>query len=400
MFQEFYKDTLAGRYIKSLLAQTPVPVFESVVNGDHIIQGYYYVYKRFIIKCNTSGVLMLDEGSENLYPSDNLYPSVFLFVGTGYRAATFYVKSIVDDYSPKTHSTFVSTTNYYDSETHYQLGRYLRYELTRTGLNLFPYYNCYTGKRLVDVKLTAVDNQVQVSRTSIQKSKVIAVPILFGHTYTIAIDCPTQVLMRAVAYDNSGYLEAEKLPEELATSLDLSGRIYTRLMFKDPVKFRVETDSIASYMFEHDLYLVIQLPSQNDSSIVVLENYDDKTGVRCDENNVREYSLLNPSLLAMNTKKTFAFSDRLLEYLVGNVIHEYDPITQNISYAQSALGKWSYDYKRTFITRRNKYGIWNKDIPRLVMSIAEDYSIKHNIYDQDGNINKDIMSVIEARGGI
>lgn len=398
MFQEFYKDTLGGRYIKSLLAQTPIPVFESVVDGDHIIAGCYYVYRRFIIKCNTSGIIKVSE-QEALYPSDEVFPSVFLFPGYGYRQATFYVKCIVDEYNPKTHSTFTSTMNSYDPDTHYQLGRYLRYELTRTGLNLFPFYNCYSGKRLLDVELTKGDHEVIVNRTSTQKYKLVAVPILFGHTYTINIDCPTEVLMRAIVYDDSGYVEAEKLPKELVKSLNESGVIKSRLMFNTGVKFRIETDSIQSYMFQRNLYLVIQLPITNNSSIVVLENFSNKKGVFCDEEDIREYTFVNPSLLAMNTRKSFAFSDRLIEYLVGNVIHQDDKITNNIKLVQEGLTKFSQDYKSTFVKKRNKYGIWNDDQSRILMSLVEDYSRKHNIYDQDGNFNKDTLQLLSTRGG-
>ena len=112
MFQKFYSDTLGSRYIKSLLAQTPLPVFESVVDGDQIIAGCYYVYKTFIIQCNTTGVIMVDE-MEVLYPSDNLYPSEYLITGTGIIRATFYVRSIVTDENPKTHVTFNSTSDKY-----------------------------------------------------------------------------------------------------------------------------------------------------------------------------------------------------------------------------------------------------------------------------------------------
>ena len=399
MFQEFYKDTLAGRYIKSLLAQTPMPVFESVVDGDHIISGCYYVYRRYIIKCHTSGILKVSE-MEDLYPSDTLYPSVFLFPAYGYRAATFYVKCITDEYNPKTHSTFISNTNSYDPDTHYQLGRFLRYELTRTGLNLFPFYNCYSGKRLLDVSLSKSRHEVNVSRTSVQKHKLVAIPILFGHSYTIAIDCPTEVLMRAVVYDDSGYLEPDKLPEELVKTLQESGAIYSRLMFSQPVTFRVETDSIKSFMFQKDLYLVIQLPINNDSSIVVLENFDNTHKIYCDEKSIRKYNMINPSLLAMNTRKSFAFSDRLIEYLVGHVIYSDDYITNNISLVQSALSNYSQDYKRSFINKKYKYGIWNDEQSKLLLSLLEDYSTNHNIYDQDGNFNKDALSVISVKGDL
>ena len=84
MFQKFYTDTLGGRFIKSLLSQTPIPLFDCVVDGDYLVAGRYYVYKRFIIQCISDGILAVSS-SENLFPSDNIYPSIFLFPVTGYR---------------------------------------------------------------------------------------------------------------------------------------------------------------------------------------------------------------------------------------------------------------------------------------------------------------------------
>lgn len=400
MFQKFYTDTLGGRYIKSLLAQTPLPVFESVVNGDHVIAGCYYVYRNYIIKCNTSGVLMVSE-MENLYPSDTLYPSVFLFPAYGIRAATFYVKSLVGDNIAKTHATYVSKTNYYDSETHYHLGRYLRYLLTTTGLNLFPYYNCYNGTYLPDVELSELKHDVTIKRVTKQSYNVIAIPILFGHTYTIAIDCPTKVLMRAAVYDDTGYLEEDNLNSNLVKILSNSGRVFSRLKFNEPVQFRIETDDIAAMMMQRDLYLVIQLPQDNNSSIVVLENYVDNSGIKCDENGVRKVEgVLNPSLLAMNSRSSYAFSDRLMEYILNNVTHKDDPIVQNIAHSQTVVGNLSQDYKRSFLRGERKKGIWDNTLPQYVYTFAEEYSKSNNIYDQDGNINKDILSVMYSKGGI
>ena len=37
MFQEFFTDTLGSRYIKTLLQETPFPVFDAVVDGDTLI---------------------------------------------------------------------------------------------------------------------------------------------------------------------------------------------------------------------------------------------------------------------------------------------------------------------------------------------------------------------------
>lgn len=408
MFQKFYSDTLGGRYIKSLLAQTPIPMYESVVDGDHIIAGCYYVYKRFIIHCVSSGVLAVSK-SEKLHPSGTLYPSIFLFPATGYRGATFYVRSYVDDYNIKTHSVFKSSTNYYDSETHYHLGRYLRYLYTTTGLNLFSYYNCYNSTYFSDVELS-VDNKrrVVINRVNNSSNKVVGIPILFGRTYSIFIDSPTQVLMRACIHDDSGFVDEDTMYStaaqdiysvSLRETLQESGKIYPNLMFNKPVKFRVETSSTSAVMLQHNLYLVIQLPPNNDSSIVVLENYENRTGVRCNDKHVREFSSNNLSLLKMNTRTSYAFSDRLIEYLLGNIVYTNDLISRNVSTVQTLLSNIFSDYKLSFIRGEHKKGVWDSDISSFVQKLIDTQEKNYMLYDQDGNINKDIELLLYSRGG-
>ena len=409
MFQKFYTDTLGSRFIKSMLAQTPIPLFNCVTDNDYLIEGCYYVYKRFIIQCVSSGVLKVSE-QENLVPSNTLFPSVFLFVGTGVHVATFYVRSYVDDVSVKTHSVFKSSTNYYDSETHYHLGRYLRYLRTVTGQNLFPFYNTYNSTYFTDIELHPLEaHEVKVSRTDSQNYKVVGVPIKFGRTYSIAIDCPTQVLFRACIHDDSGYISEDAINKEnlkelssdvksLQETLNSSGKIYSRLRFDSPVKFRLETNSRYAMMFESNLYLVIQLPSNNNSSIVVLEDFNNTTGITCNNKNIREVNIINPSLLRMNTRSSYAFSDRLIEYLLGNVICENDYILGNVSEIQSILSKLFSDYNMSIIKGLHRKGIWDNDVPRFVQKLIEtDSDIL--LYDQDGNVNRDAELLLYRTGG-
>lgn len=405
-FQKFYSDTLGSRFIKSLLAQVPIPIFDSVVDGDHLVEGCYYVYHHYIIKCYRSGILNVSETEQGkLCPSDTLYPSIFLIVNAGYTQALFKVVSHIHDENIKTHSVYRSSTNYYDPETHYQLGRYIRYLYTTTGLNLFPYYNSYNFTQFSDVKLT-LDKYftVGISRGFNKDTKVIAVPILFGHTYSIAIDCPSQVLMRACIHDNSGYIDEDKLPVALVDALTHSSQVYSRLQFNDPVSFRIETSDIESVMFQHDLYLVIQLPSYNDSSIVVQENYVLKPNIICEKINeeldaVRiPPSIINPSLLTMNTHKTYAFSNRLLEYLLEHVITDQETIANNIDIVQTYLSSCYPEYFASLIHRNHKRGFWDKDISRLVLDLVEQSLGEVNLYDQDGFINHDALILLQSKG--
>lgn len=408
MFQKFYSDTLGSRYIKSLLAQTPIPLYESVVDGDHLIAGCYYVYKRFIIQCVSSGILGVPE-SEILYPSNNLYPSIFLFPGTGMKGATFYVRQYVEDQTVKTHGVFKSSTNYYDSETHYHLGRYLRYLSTTKGINLMPYYNCFNYTYFTDIELYHQGNNViGVQRVKNANYKMVAVPILFGRTYSIFLDSPTKVLMRAVIHDNTGFVDEATLVSNvsqdiyttsLKATLEGSGKQYSYMSFNNPVNFRVETSTKSAVMLQHNMYLVIQLPLDNNSSIVVLENYIPKNGIQCNDRYVRKFTGSNLSLIKMNTRESYAFSDRLLEYLLGNVIDESDLKATNIATVQTVLADKFGSYKRAFIRGDYKKGVWDSNIPSLVQRILDDKGRNFVIYDQDGNINRDMEQLLYSKGG-
>ena len=413
MFQKFYTDTLGSRFIKSFLAQTPIPLFESVTDGDHLIEGCYYVYRRYIIQCVSSGILSVAK-TEMLYPSETLYPSTFLYPDTGYKAAKFYVRSYVDEYSPKTHSVFKSTTNYYDSDTHYHLGRYLRYLNTTTELNLMPFYNCYNSKYFSDIELSISNNSsVIINRVASSRYKVVGIPILFGRTYSISIDCPSEVLLRGCIHDDLGFLtdkeltyktinkksgKEEDIYEELKTTLNQSGKILSSSRFNSPTTFRLEINNASAVMMQRNLYLVIQLPLDNESSIVVLENYDSADGVKCDTNHVRVFGVSDLSLLKMNTKTSYAFSDRLIEYLLNNVVHKNETISKNISKVQRALSNLFPDYHKAFLQNKYVEGVWNDDIRRYLHILAERHANEDGIKDQDGYVNKDIELLIYPKG--
>ena len=98
---------------------------------------------------------------------------------------------------------------------------------------------------------------------------------------------------------------------------------------------------------EKYLYLVIQLPVSNKSSITVLEGDYTKTYNTSKLNGedieslgdkeVNKILLSKLSLLMINTKNVYAFSDRLIEYLLLNVIDYQDEISKNTLRAQTYM---------------------------------------------------------------
>lgn len=403
MFQQFYTDTLASRLIKTLLSSTPLPVFSSVTEGDCIVEDCYYTCGTSIILCVHTGILTMSAPIvSTLYPSDTLYPSEFLYPGSGTAVGVFKVIDHIDTSDPRCFTTFRSSHNYYDPDTHIYLGKYLRYIRTSTGLNLLPYYNCFAGKYFSDALLKVKDNSVVLQRGTSDIHKVIAVPIQFGHTYTVAINCPEQLLLRACVHLDSGIVKEDKsdfLPQEVIDALVASGARYTGCSFRKPFSFRVDCAHKQAASLEKYLYLLIQVPQSNNSAVTVLDNVTLEQGVVCDENSVRKYSLSRLSLLQMDGAESYAFSDRLIEYLLNNVIWAGDTSFRNIANVQEALMAQFNDYKNLIKQNRATLGIWDANISNYIMSIVEENRTNVALVDQDGHVNKDIESFIYATGG-
>ena len=216
MFQKFHTDTLVGRFVKHLLAVSPVPNLHILKDNEVAIKDCLYIYRNMIIKCESSGILFVSL-SENLYPSDKLYPSSGI---TDPSIATFKVIDYFNFEDIRNNHTFESTTNYYDGETHKFLGDYLRYVRDYQGLNLMPYYNCFTDEYVNDLGLQKVQsykvkslfpddnlypsNSLYFERnevdsesyklTSNQGYRIASIPIKFNTTYTIAFAGNTFVL--------------------------------------------------------------------------------------------------------------------------------------------------------------------------------------------------------------
>ena len=180
-----------------------------------------------------------------------------------------------------------------------------------------------------------------------------------------------------------------ELSSDLEATLNNSGQVFPNMSFKEPVTYRVETGDPQSIMFQRNLYLLIQLPINNDSSIAIFENFDptEYSTIRCEADGSRVYEFCRPSLARMNTRVSYAFSDRLIEYLLGNVIHPQDPVPQNIAVAQTLLASCYPSYKRSFITGQNKKGFWDKSLSSLILDVAEQNKDNYPLYDQDGYFN-------------
>lgn len=430
MFQKFYTDTIVGRFIKHLLSVEKIPYLNIVSDKDTLIEGCLYIYKNYVIKCVTTGKLFVNS-VEELYPSDKLYPSSILFPKFGEQPAQFKVIRFLNQQQDKRFSySYMSTKNYYDSETHRFLGEYLRFLKGMYQIDLMPFYNCYNQDLIDNIQLRKDTSNVilypketpyssnylepelnkqlvstyELSETK-TSAKVLCIPIKFNKTYTIAIECNSSVILRGVILSNNHLVkDSTSTNTYLADHSDLvaSYRVKQFTRFSEPFTYSIHTTSPLLYKQEKNLRLLIQLPASNKSSVTVLEGdytkLDTVTTTDTENGTVRIYNVFkNLSLLQSNTFESYAFSDRLIEYLLENVICKQDGLTGNISRVQVALRSVDKEFDSLFDSNC-ALGVWDNYTSNAVSRFIDNCSENYYLFDQDGSINKDVESLFVSLG--
>lgn len=354
MLQQLFTDTIESRFIKQLLYQTPMPILDTCTDDTYIVKGCYYVYKYFIIRCDKSGRISKDAEITKISP----FTFGVLEPGISYR--------------------YLSKNRYYDSDDHKQLGKYLRCVRDIYSIDLMPFYNCFNNQLINDIVLTSKGYEVG----SNSEYKVLATPIKYNTTYTIAVDCAEEILIRPIVYSRVGVDEqSENYIKNFVTTPSRNMN-----SFKKPFTYsltvvddgKVSTQEAIKYLKdrERDLYLLVQLPKTNTSSFVVLEG--DYTSVDAYKvfssyvieenetvsNNISDqalntYLLSSLSLLRINDRNIYAFSDALIEYLLMNAITSQENISQNILRVQNSLYP-------SILEESKRTSVWTDDLRKTV----------------------------------
>ena len=444
MFQEFFTDTLISRFIKRLIRSTNLPLISIIDENSYIVSGHSYLFKNKVIYCKQSGYLTQKAGK----PLAN------------------YIEQPYNPDDTSIHYNFHSKHMYYDPDTHYHLGQYLRLLKNNTGLDLMPYYNCFNYSMIEGVTLcdTTDDDSKNFKIGTDSTKKLYAIPVKFGKTYTIAIDSDVPIQLRALIYHkdlglvltgigNAYYTENINCYYEYpSTSFDKPFIIRIPDVYNQNISINSSSEKALAAQ-EPNLYLAIQVAATNSSSIVVLEGdytkswnvasvmnidniqmraadfiedlsylsqttkntlinfimglstpvnlynkvyeYGKKLGnldsaffsdlkalssIKATDFNV-DRSVFNISLLHFNTTRSFAFSDRLIEYLLESIVHSEDTLPGNFAYLGNLIGI------------PNTSGQWNgsaRDYGLYTASMKAANS--EYIVDQDGFLN----STLEA----
>jgi hypothetical protein len=437
MFQRFFTSTIESKFVKSLLENTPIPVYPSISLDGYAINGCIYVSKYGIIKCTKTGKL-----STNFI---RLYPYIF------------------GQYFPSFTEKYVSKYNYYDTNTHEVLGNYLRLYRDLFGIDLMPFYNCFSYRFFEDMYLTS-DTPCGYVLENNKNYILAAIPIKFDKTYTVASDCQSSIKIKAIFHDSIGHLvngfgefesEATEMLKDCPVKFEFNNVIKETtnngvieipyICFNRPIKFELKLDNNVftdAYKrklkcMEKYLYLIVQFPAESSSSIVALEGNYTNNNININYYNIENSQkaiqdiLSNPdsnyiksniaqvsnssdafdtiihlldessdttvnkfmhtdlSLLKMGTANMCAFNNRIIEYLLLNVVDSEDTIDENTIKAQKVFNL----FNRTDVMP----GVWSN---LLRFSIYRKFLEENkNVSDINGFIDKDVEKMITRMDG-
>ncbi len=288
--------------------------------------------------------------------------------------------------------------------------------------------------------------------------RVVAVPVLFDTTYTVALSCDSDIMMSGVIYDN-GMIPVNKLSTDQEINTDRrnmkstyseylyhSIAIKRNTQFTSPFTFSIplanvvfssdaklsETVKRELYQRQKYLYMIIQLPKNVETSIIVLEGdytnktifnkFDDEGEVISNDfsevdqsvtQRLRASDVAPLSLLCYNTGVSYAFSDRLIEYLLLNVIYPQETLSTNIANIQQSLTRVTTadgsrylrhlplcsDYKVSLENKSAIKGAWDDGIQECILRILDKHRDKLEYqYDHDGFVNKDVERLLSLLG--
>lgn len=340
--QEFFSTTLVTKFIKYLLANTPIPQYSFISENQPMAEGCLYTYKNSVLYCTKSGRFTGLNGTLNR--TDHLYAQESLRVNDPfnlhgaegqdnqhmndysrfapdadkltdgwmsvvkpdpdnpgeylpthvqplavtdevvnvkmYKPAEFKIVStfLPGVYNPGITQQYTSNVSYYDTETHRWLGEYLRLLKNMYNLDLMSLYNCFNYTVVNNIVL---DSNVTGNVLEIPntKKKVILVPIKFNKTYTIALESTVPVQLCSVFY-NDGLVMDTRGQRPLTATLKEVLINKNNTQFSIPFTYTSHNTYAELQKYERYLYLAIQVSQTNKSTIVVLEGDYSSSGVR------------------------------------------------------------------------------------------------------------------------
>lgn len=372
-------------YIKNLLHDFNLPSAKVYKDNMPCYKNKYYIYNNKLVKCKLSNSSQLID----------------------YAVITDYKWN---KYIPNYTSNLPIDSIYYDSKTHKALGDYLRLLRDYKNINLMQLYNCFNSE--VPSIFKFIQNDIYFN-TEDDSYKYYIVPIKLDKSYTIALEGSCEIM-----YCLYGDIQVDNLVldgTKLNNILQLTYKKYDSMRFSTPVLYEVSlSDTYRKLLspYENQLKLIIKLPHDLTSTITILEgDYRDCNSytIDSDGSNLTYNSTIfnlgedvdysdfltksSSQLLWLNCGESHPFADKLIGYLLGNVIDSDDKIMNNVLYVQKTLqtycGKDEYDnYKFSYV---KKEGLWQDEYKqRLYMLTQSTPTYNKNAFDILGYVDKDV----------
>lgn len=405
--QKFNDITIITKFIKELLKDYYIPTIPFWKPGDIIYKNWLYYSKNNILRASWSG----DEISKQTSSINDEYDSNYFKVIRPYIENTPY-KGLTSNY--------ISNANGYDVETHKALGKYLHHYRNIHGVDLMPYYNCWTGETLEGYTL---NDNLNLEKT-VGKSlyTLLSVPIQFNKQYTLILD--TNYTIKYKATLSTFINEWQDLISQDIVKGTIN-RCNSLVIKQDQVINIPSTQNIDYLRNAKYLTLYLEIPKTLLNKVIILEGnyYNSSVNVinsknslmkrivnnrqvstyQSDDSNAPLVSLeekenmiiVSPSLSRKLDNNIYAFSDRLIEYLASNVILPDDELWENVERCQEAVS--SYTFESIFNKRYKQIytkGIWANNLREFIYDVVTTNDRKPLLLDINGYVDKDTEQLI------
>ena len=409
--QKFYVDNLISRFIKCLLWDTYIPIVDVWKPGKNIIEGFTYITNdKYIVVAKNDYIKGKTLGNGPQSSKDSTYFEIKepFIEGKFYRGIT---------------TNFQATSPLYDPNTHYALGQYLRYVRDMHDIDLLPFYNCYCGENSNKIRIIVDSDGVEkiITTNQIQDNLITyIVPVKYNKQYTIYYSSMTPFKIRPAYYDGitvKDFRTTENNTIVTSTTVRSCSKkspfIYDlpQISGKD-----IMTQNTSARLIEDYLVLLIQVPKNNNSNLVVLEgNYSDCNiindltprlpnkylgdGQSLTQSELNEILKPVSSLLTNYSNEEYAFSDRLIEYLLYSPITSSARIKDNIKRVQEYLSSskaWEIFGRQYNLTKnKSKVDIWDNNLRTYIYNIVTKDKKTPLTYDINGFVDKDSEFIID-----
>ena len=401
MYQKFNSDNIVTKFIKNILNSTNIPMVNVWKPGKPLIKDLFYITDKYIIQA-----IKNDDGTHaDIFNSKYIKIIEPYIWGKQYNGLT---------------TKFVSNNSIYDSNTHYYLGEYLRMVRDLYGIDLMGYYNCWSGVYSDTIRIQ--NNSFISNNTTSDGLSTLIVPIKFNTLYTIFINSNVPIKIGTCYYKDDKILSSSSQEYSFLNSSNIEKlEVINNCSFYKPYIFKgIPTTTInteehsATLLLEQYLTMIVQIPNTLLSSILILEGeYKDinlinnNTHTNALKNQILNYAEPNLeiddsyytsalSLTRTFTSDSYAFNDRLLEYLLLNVIDKNDQNSCNIERVQENVSSNNSYIKNGLKYSRENYitGIWDDNLRKFIYDLDKTNKFKKLVVDINGYVDKDTEEVI------